>query len=143
MEVSDRMLEALAIAGTFGTNKEDIARELRGPEWRLQLNKDGTYNTGSDTGTWRFDKSLGMVVISIPESYKQGAIDGFNKTAANVPAEIRGKFMQGVVELRLRTDVPGTLWFETNDHLLDSGLDLTEYGFDPEVANVKCVFVKQ
>jgi hypothetical protein len=143
MEVSDRTIEALASAGTFGTDKEEIARELRGPEWRLQLNKDGTYSTGNDTGTWRFDKSLGMVVISIPASYKQGAIDGFNKTAANVPAEIQSKFMQGVVELRLRTDVPGTLWFESNDHLLDSGLDMTEYGFDAEVANIKFVFVKQ
>lgn len=143
IEVSDKTLDL--IAGTpsmAGKSRDQLKTEIAGQNWVLRLDSNGTYVADSDKGTWRLDEGTGVVHMTIPVSYKQGAIDNFNKNPL-AKARFGDKYMVNVTELRLRTNEPGKLGFDTNDHLVDSGIDLTSLGIDPDLGNLRFVFVKQ
>jgi hypothetical protein len=138
VEVSSELKEMLAQAGK---SEAEIKAMTEPGDWLIVINGDGTYSTGPDRGTWEYRESTGMIHMTIPESYKQGAIDGFRQQAG--PGELSDKFMNGVTELRFRIEPDGKIWFSSNDHLEDSGIDLASMGVDPELLNMKYVFTKQ
>jgi len=141
--VPERLLDMYAARPEMlGKSREEIAHAIQPNDWPLELKQDGTYVSGPDRGTWKFNDKTAMIHISMPASYKQGAIDSFGK-GNGVPQELRDKYMKDVNEIRLRIESNGDLWFESNDHLTDSGIDVDSLGVDKDLINLKFLFRKQ
>lgn len=143
VEVPEATIDLLILTPRFaGKSREAVRDEVSGNVWTLTLDDDGTYRGGEDSGTWRYDDATQLIHMTIPASYKKGLMDEL-KRSGNVTQDVIADYEGKIVELRFRVEQDGSIWFESNDHFEDVGVDVASLGIDPQAVNMKFVFKRQ